>query len=293
MSDYTRTINFTAKDALTTGDPNKLAKGSDIDSELDNIASSSATKANKVVSATSGNVVKLTSAGDLQDAGYSFSNLTGACTLTAAELNALDGLTASRALVTSAGGLVTTSAVTATELGYLSGVTSAIQTQLNAKLIAANNLSDVADAATARTNLGIETLATQTSIAPSDLDDYITGSLIMAEVSDITNSVTVNAWTDSASYYIDRAGTVRVRFYKNVTDSNLTSQWRVLVNGATFSSGSYGNSGAYQTVEVTGLSAGDYIQISSRPTHSASTGDLGLSAITINSGNPTGICRSY
>jgi hypothetical protein len=42
-------------------------------------------------------------------------------------------LTASRALVTDGSGLVTVSAVTATELGYLSGVTSALQTQLNAK----------------------------------------------------------------------------------------------------------------------------------------------------------------
>lgn len=41
------------------------------------------------------------------------------------------GLTASRATVTSSGGVLTTSAVTATELGYLSGVTSAIQTQIN------------------------------------------------------------------------------------------------------------------------------------------------------------------
>ncbi|MGE3609721.1 MAG: tail fiber domain-containing protein, partial [Bacteriovoracaceae bacterium] len=37
------------------------------------------------------------------------------------------------AVITSAGGTLTTSAVTATELGYVSGVTSAIQTQLNAK----------------------------------------------------------------------------------------------------------------------------------------------------------------
>jgi len=42
-------------------------------------------------------------------------------------------LTASRALVSSGSGKVAVSAVTSTELGYLDGVTSAIQTQLNAK----------------------------------------------------------------------------------------------------------------------------------------------------------------
>ena len=42
-------------------------------------------------------------------------------------------LTASRALVSSGSGKVAVSAVTSTELGYLDGVTSAIQTQLNSK----------------------------------------------------------------------------------------------------------------------------------------------------------------
>ena len=43
------------------------------------------------------------------------------------------GLTASRALVSNSSGAVTVSTVTSTELGYLDGVTSAIQTQLNNK----------------------------------------------------------------------------------------------------------------------------------------------------------------
>jgi len=43
-------------------------------------------------------------------------------------------LTGSRALVSDGGGKVAVSAVTDTELGYLSGVTSNIQTQLNAKI---------------------------------------------------------------------------------------------------------------------------------------------------------------
>jgi hypothetical protein len=44
------------------------------------------------------------------------------------------GLTASRALQSDGSGNVAVSSVTSTELGYLSGVTSAIQSQLNAKL---------------------------------------------------------------------------------------------------------------------------------------------------------------
>lgn len=45
-----------------------------------------------------------------------------------------DNLTASRALVSNSSGKVTVSTVTSTELGYLDGVTSNIQTQLNKKL---------------------------------------------------------------------------------------------------------------------------------------------------------------
>lgn len=44
------------------------------------------------------------------------------------------GLTANRVLLSNSSGGITVSAVTNTELGYLDGVTSAIQTQLNAKL---------------------------------------------------------------------------------------------------------------------------------------------------------------
>ncbi len=44
MSDYTKTTNFTAKDALSTGDPLKLIKGSYFDTEFDNIATAVATK---------------------------------------------------------------------------------------------------------------------------------------------------------------------------------------------------------------------------------------------------------
>ena len=49
-------------------------------------------------------------------------------------------LTASRALVSDGSGKVATNAVTSTELGYLSGVTSSIQTQLNTKIGASSQV---------------------------------------------------------------------------------------------------------------------------------------------------------
>jgi hypothetical protein len=64
-------------------------------------------------------------------------------------------LTVSRAAISNSSGKIAVSTVTDTELGYVSGVTSAIQTQLGTKLTASNNLSDVSSASTARTNLGL------------------------------------------------------------------------------------------------------------------------------------------
>lgn len=51
----------------------------------------------------------------------------------AIDLSKLAALTASRALQSNGSGVISASSVTSTELGYLSGVTSAVQTQLNAK----------------------------------------------------------------------------------------------------------------------------------------------------------------
>jgi len=63
------------------------------------------------------------------------SSITGAATTIAS-----NDLTASRALVSNSSGKVAVSSVTGTELGYLSGVTSSVQTQINAKQ-SANDVS--------------------------------------------------------------------------------------------------------------------------------------------------------
>ncbi|MHA2069324.1 MAG: hypothetical protein ACXABY_33605, partial [Candidatus Thorarchaeota archaeon] len=44
MSDYTKTTTFTTKDGLSSGDPNKLIKGSDFDTEFDAIATAVTSK---------------------------------------------------------------------------------------------------------------------------------------------------------------------------------------------------------------------------------------------------------
>jgi hypothetical protein len=46
MANYTKTVDFASKDALTPGDVNKVVRGTEIDTEFNNIATAVATKAN-------------------------------------------------------------------------------------------------------------------------------------------------------------------------------------------------------------------------------------------------------
>jgi hypothetical protein len=86
-----------------------------------------------------------------------------------------ESLTASRAVISNSSSKIAVSATTDTELGYLSGVTSAVQTQLGTKLTNSNNLSDVSSTSTARTNLGLGTIATQNANNVAVTGGTITG----------------------------------------------------------------------------------------------------------------------
>ncbi|MDG1313957.1 MAG: hypothetical protein P8P29_00340 [Flavobacteriaceae bacterium] len=77
MSNYTKTTNFATKDSLSSGDPNKIVKGTEIDSEFNNIATASATKANTAsptftgtVTATTLNVTGTISADTISGGSY-------------------------------------------------------------------------------------------------------------------------------------------------------------------------------------------------------------------------------
>ncbi len=140
-------------------------------------------------------------------------------------------LTASRALVADGSGKVAVSAVTSTELGYLSGVTSAIQTQLGNKqnldatltalaglttaadqLIYATgvdtfamaslttfgrSLIDDADAATARTTLGLA-IGTNVQAWDADLDAIAA----LAGTSGFLKKTAANTWSLDTNTYI-------------------------------------------------------------------------------------------
>jgi len=71
MSNYNKSTNFAVKDTLTSGDPDKVVSGAEIDNEFNSIASAVTSKADKVAAATTDNIATLDANGNLQDGGAS------------------------------------------------------------------------------------------------------------------------------------------------------------------------------------------------------------------------------
>ena len=62
MTDYTKSVNFATKDSLITGDPLKIVKGTEINTELDNIAAAIISKLDKNVVPIPDSYVRLNTA---------------------------------------------------------------------------------------------------------------------------------------------------------------------------------------------------------------------------------------
>jgi len=68
MSNYTKSTDFAVKDGLATGNPAKIVKGTEIDTEFNNIASAVTSKADAANSVLTGTAtaVNLTVSGVLE-----------------------------------------------------------------------------------------------------------------------------------------------------------------------------------------------------------------------------------
>ena len=116
-----------AKQATITGAASTIAS-SDLSASLALVSNASGKVAASAITATELGYLSGVTSNIQTQLGTKQANITGAAsTITSTDLSA------SLALVSNASGKVAVSSVTSTELGYVSGVTSAIQTQLNAK----------------------------------------------------------------------------------------------------------------------------------------------------------------
>ena len=210
--------DLTASRALVSSGSGKVAV-SDVTStelgHLDGVTSAIQTQINALETRRDANVTVAASNNAALESRRT-SNIAGAVsTITTSDL------TASRAMVTNSSGKVAVSAVTATELGYLDGVTSAIQTQLNAKQ------------------------ATITGAATSIDDTNLTAS--RAVVSDSSGKVAVSAVTSTEIGYLDGVtSAIQTQFtgaetrrtnniagaVSTITTSDLTASRAMVTNGS-------------------------------------------------------------
>ena len=117
--------------------------------------------------------------------------------------------TAQRALTVDASGDISSSAVTETELGYLSGVTSAVQTQLNGKALASDlsdHISDASDAHDASAissvpagNLAASNVQAALDELQSDIDSRALASGLSDHLSDASDAHDASAISSVAS----------------------------------------------------------------------------------------------
>ena len=207
-------------------------------------------------------------------------------------------LTASRALVSSGSGKIAVSDVTATELGYVDGVTSAIQTQLDAVEArrAANNIGTTfADDVIITGNLivnGDTTTANSINMVVQDRMLMLANSATGAPAADVGLLFNRGNQGNAAFFYDESASTFKLSDTKDpssntslspVTASNLDvgivtaatlNATAITQNGATLDNLIGSNvDGAISTVNDTDLSA-------SRALVSSGSGKIEVSAVT-------------
>jgi hypothetical protein len=107
MSQYTKSTNFATKDNLTPGDPLKIVRGTEIDTEFNNIATAIATKTDNASAALTGGTINDTTIGATTASTGAFTTLaaSGNLTLSGGTANGVAYLNGSK-VVTSGTALV-------------------------------------------------------------------------------------------------------------------------------------------------------------------------------------------
>jgi len=136
MSNYTKTTNFATKDNLSPGNPLKIVKGAEIDTEYNNIATAIATKTDNSSAAITGGAIDGATVGSTTPAAGAFTTLAASGTTTLA--GALVGAATQAAFNTVSTTLNLGGAATAVNLGAATGTATVNNTTLAAKAITAS-----------------------------------------------------------------------------------------------------------------------------------------------------------
>jgi len=136
MSNYTKTTNFATKDNLSPGNPLKIVKGTEIDTEYNNIATAVATKTDNSAAAITGGTINGATVGATTAATGAFTTLAASGVTTLAD--ALVGGVTQAAFNTVSTTLNLGGAATAVNIGAATGTATVANTTLAAKAITAS-----------------------------------------------------------------------------------------------------------------------------------------------------------
>jgi len=136
LSNYTKTVNFATKDNLSPGNPLKIVKGTEIDTEYNNIATAVATKTDNSAAAITGGAIDGAAIGGTTPAAGAFTTLAASGTTTLA--GALVGAVTQAAFNTVSTTLNLGGAATAVNIGAATGTATVANTTLAAKAITAS-----------------------------------------------------------------------------------------------------------------------------------------------------------
>ena len=155
-----------------------------------------------------------------------------------------NNLTASRALVSDSNGKVAASSVTGTELNYLSGVTSSIQTQLDNKAAGADITSHTGDTtkhitAAERTKWNGKQDAI-TGAATTIVSNALTANMVMVTDANgkvaASSSITTTELSALNNYLVGEKGNIKARF--EAVESDVSGKQATVTGAATTITGS-------------------------------------------------------
>jgi hypothetical protein len=134
LSNYTKSTNFATKDNLTPGDPLKIVRGTEIDTEFNNIATAIATKTDNASAAITGGTINDTTIGATTASTGAFTTLaaSGNVTLSGGTANGVAYLNGSK--VVTSGSALTFDGTTTTTPKVVTSATSGLVANWNAGL---------------------------------------------------------------------------------------------------------------------------------------------------------------